>query len=55
VRQVLDENPEQVASYLNGKETVSRWFFGQIMRMAKGQANPAVVQAELDRQLAQLR
>jgi aspartyl-tRNA(Asn)/glutamyl-tRNA(Gln) amidotransferase subunit B len=49
---VLAENPEQVASYLNGKETVSRWLFGQVMRLAKGQANPQVVQQELDRQLA---
>lgn len=55
VRQTLAENPDQVASYLSGKETVSRWFFGQIMRLAKGQANPAVVQAELDRQLAALK
>jgi aspartyl-tRNA(Asn)/glutamyl-tRNA(Gln) amidotransferase subunit B len=49
---VLAENPEQVASYLQGKETVSRWLFGQVMRLAKGQANPQVVQQELDRQLA---
>jgi aspartyl-tRNA(Asn)/glutamyl-tRNA(Gln) amidotransferase subunit B len=49
---VLAENPQQVASYLQGKETVSRWLFGQVMRLAKGQANPQVVQQELDRQLA---
>jgi aspartyl-tRNA(Asn)/glutamyl-tRNA(Gln) amidotransferase subunit B len=55
VRQVLKENPEQVATYLNGKETVSRWLFGQVMRLAQGQANPQVVQAELERQLAELK
>ncbi len=49
---VLADNPQQVASYLQGKETVSRWLFGQVMRLAKGQANPQVVQQELDRQLA---
>jgi len=38
---------------LQGKETIARWFFGQVMRLAQGQANPQVVQAELDRQLAQ--
>ena len=48
----LAENPEQVAAYLGGKETVSRWLFGQVMRLAKGQANPQVVQQELERQLA---
>jgi len=55
VSQVLDENPEQVASYLNGKEAISRWLFGQVMRLAKGQANPQILQAELERQLAQRR
>ncbi len=55
VAQVLDENPTQVASYLNGKDAVSRWLFGQAMRLAKGQANPQVLQSELDRQLTHLR
>jgi aspartyl-tRNA(Asn)/glutamyl-tRNA(Gln) amidotransferase subunit B len=55
VSQVLAENPDQVASYHSGKETVARWLFGQVMRLAKGQANPHVLQAELDRQLSQLR
>lgn len=54
VRQVLQENPEQVRLYQAGKETLSRWFFGQVMRRAGGQANPQAVQAELERQLRQL-
>jgi len=53
VRQVLDENTEQVTTYLNGKETISRWLFGQVMRLAKGQGAPQVIQHELDRQLAE--
>jgi aspartyl-tRNA(Asn)/glutamyl-tRNA(Gln) amidotransferase subunit B len=52
VQQVLAENKEQVAAYLNGKETVSRWLFGQVMRLAKGQGNPQVIQKELSRQLS---
>ncbi len=52
VAQVLDENQAQVASYLSGNENVARWLFGQVMRAAKGQANPQVLQQELDRQLA---
>ena len=52
---VLADNPEQVASFLQGKETVSRWLFGQVMRLARGQANPQVVQQELDSQLAALK
>lgn len=55
VRQALEENPEQVATYLGGKETVARWLFGQVMRLAKGQAHPQVVQAELERQLTLLK
>jgi aspartyl-tRNA(Asn)/glutamyl-tRNA(Gln) amidotransferase subunit B len=51
VKRVLDENPDQVATYLNGKETVSRWLFGQVMRQAGGKANPTLVQAELEKQL----
>ncbi|HSO28225.1 MAG TPA: Asp-tRNA(Asn)/Glu-tRNA(Gln) amidotransferase GatCAB subunit B, partial [Anaerolineales bacterium] len=48
---VLDENPEQTAAYLQGKETLGKWLFGQIMRKAQGRANPQVVQAELERAL----
>jgi len=51
VRQALEENPQELKSYLAGKETLSNWFFGQVMRLAKGQANPQVVRAELERQL----
>jgi aspartyl-tRNA(Asn)/glutamyl-tRNA(Gln) amidotransferase subunit B len=53
VRQVLDTHPGELTSYLNGKETLSAWFFGQVMRAAKGQANPQVLRAELEKQLAQ--
>ncbi len=53
VKYVLDENPEQVEAYMAGKETIGRWLFGQVMRVAKGQANPQVLQKELDAQLLQ--
>ncbi len=55
VSQVLAENPEQVTAYLEGKETLLRWLIGQVMRAAKGQANPQVVQKELERQLAEIK
>jgi len=55
VQRVLAENPEQVVAYLKGKQTVDRWLFGQVMRLAHGQANPQVIQAELDRQLQALK
>jgi aspartyl-tRNA(Asn)/glutamyl-tRNA(Gln) amidotransferase subunit B len=55
VKKALADNPQEVAAYLVGKETIAKWLFGQVMRLAKGQANPQVIQAELDRQLALLK
>ncbi len=51
VSQALEANPQELAGYLNGKETLANWFFGQVMRAAKGKANPQVIRSELDRQL----
>ena len=51
VKQTLDENPDEVASFKAGKETVVNWLFGQVMRKAQGKANPGVVRVELERQL----
>ncbi len=55
VNQVLSANPDQVEEYVHGKDSIAQWFFGQVMRSAKGQANPQVVQRELDRRLSTLR
>jgi aspartyl-tRNA(Asn)/glutamyl-tRNA(Gln) amidotransferase subunit B len=52
VAQVLKENPDQVTAYLEGKESLAKWLFGQVMRAARGKANPQIVQQELDRQLS---
>jgi aspartyl-tRNA(Asn)/glutamyl-tRNA(Gln) amidotransferase subunit B len=54
VSEALAAHPQEVAAYLAGKETLSNWFFGQVMRQAKGQANPQLVKDELARQLAAL-
>ncbi|RPJ50701.1 MAG: Asp-tRNA(Asn)/Glu-tRNA(Gln) amidotransferase subunit GatB [Chloroflexi bacterium] len=53
VQTVLQDHPQELASYLAGKETLSNWFYGQVMRAAKGQANPPVLRSELERQLAE--
>jgi aspartyl-tRNA(Asn)/glutamyl-tRNA(Gln) amidotransferase subunit B len=55
VGRVLYENPKQVKQYLGGKETLSHFFFGQVMRAAQGQADPKVVQEVLDQRLAELK
>ena len=54
VKAVLDEHPEQVEEYLGGKDGLINWLFGQVMRAAKGKANPQVVREELNKQLAVL-
>jgi aspartyl-tRNA(Asn)/glutamyl-tRNA(Gln) amidotransferase subunit B len=55
VRRVLAENPDQVSAYLNGKETLENWFFGQAMRLAGGKANPQLVKTTLKQALTQLK
>jgi aspartyl-tRNA(Asn)/glutamyl-tRNA(Gln) amidotransferase subunit B len=54
VDEVLQAYPTQVQEYLAGKHTLSRWLFGQVMRAAKGQAQPASVQSILDARLRAL-
>ncbi len=55
VANVLSANSDEVRSYLDGKETVSTWLFGQVMRSAQGKANPQVVKKELQQQLENLK
>ncbi len=40
VRQILDSHPQQVQTYLDGKESVAAFFVGQLMKLTRGQANP---------------
>ncbi len=51
ISKTIQDNPRELESYLKGKETLSNWFFGQVMRAAGGKANPQVVRSELERQL----
>jgi aspartyl-tRNA(Asn)/glutamyl-tRNA(Gln) amidotransferase subunit B len=53
VQTVLEKNPDQVSAYLGGKEGLINWLFGQVMRSAKGKANPQVVREELNKQLTE--
>ena len=51
--EVLAENPEQVASYRNGKTTLIGWFVGQVMRKSGGKADPQLVRSTLESLLQQ--
>ena len=43
IDEVIAANPKQVEQYRGGKKTVSAFFVGQVMRVSKGQANPALL------------
>jgi aspartyl-tRNA(Asn)/glutamyl-tRNA(Gln) amidotransferase subunit B len=51
IQEVMNENPDQVATYRGGKKTVIGWFVGQVMRKSGGKANPQMVKELLEQQL----
>ncbi len=55
VDEVLAAHPAEVQKYLAGKETVLNWLFGQVMRRARGRANPQVVRRALQEALERRR
>jgi aspartyl-tRNA(Asn)/glutamyl-tRNA(Gln) amidotransferase subunit B len=51
VDEVIAASPKQVEQYKGGKRTVAAYFVGQVMKLSKGQANPAAVQEILKAKL----
>jgi aspartyl-tRNA(Asn)/glutamyl-tRNA(Gln) amidotransferase subunit B len=47
VRAVVSANPDKVAAYRSGKQTMLGWFVGQVMKASSGQANPKLVNEAL--------
>lgn len=47
-KQVLEENPEQVANYRNGKVGLIGWFVGQVMKKMGGKADPQLARQILE-------
>jgi aspartyl-tRNA(Asn)/glutamyl-tRNA(Gln) amidotransferase subunit B len=43
IDEIIAANPKQVDQYRGGKKTVAAFFVGQVMRLSKGQANPAML------------
>jgi aspartyl-tRNA(Asn)/glutamyl-tRNA(Gln) amidotransferase subunit B len=43
IDEVIATNPKQVEQYRGGKKTVAAFFIGQVMKLSKGQANPALL------------
>ena len=51
IAEVIAGNPKQVEQYRGGKKTVAAFFVGQVMKLSKGQANPALLNALVVRKL----
>lgn len=43
INKILEENPEQVKEYLEGKTGLFQWFMGQVSRETQGKSDPIVV------------
>ena len=51
IQEVIAANPKQLEQYRGGKKTVAAFFVGQVMRLSKGQANPALLNELVSKQL----
>jgi aspartyl-tRNA(Asn)/glutamyl-tRNA(Gln) amidotransferase subunit B len=51
VSQILEDNPQQLDQYLKGKHSLLDWFFGQVMRVTRGRADPKLVRTALESHL----
>ncbi len=52
VNEVLANNPQSVTDFKNGKDRAFGFLVGQVMRVTKGQANPALVNEILKQKLS---
>ncbi|HEX8888234.1 MAG TPA: hypothetical protein VF779_03610, partial [Pyrinomonadaceae bacterium] len=51
IEDVLNSNPQELANYRAGKETLFGFFVGQVMKASKSKANPKVVNERLKEKL----
>jgi len=51
IEEAIAANPKPLADYKGGKKTAFGFFIGQVMRAAKGKANPQVVRERLGKRL----
>jgi aspartyl-tRNA(Asn)/glutamyl-tRNA(Gln) amidotransferase subunit B len=51
VSQVIAENPDAVANFRAGKETILRFLIGQVMKATRGKANPQLAEQLLQERL----
>ncbi len=51
VNEIIENNPDNVANYKNGKTNLLGWFVGQVMKQSQGKANPGLVNKLLKEKL----
>ena len=51
IDEVIAANPKQLEQYRGGKKTVDAFFIGQVMKLSKGQANPALLKELVSKKL----
>jgi len=52
VKEIIDQNPDNVALYKSGKERVFGFFVGQCMKKTQGKGNPKIIQELLKKHLS---
>lgn len=50
--EVIESNPDQVATYQGGKTTIIGWFVGQVMKQSRGKADPQLTRSILEELLS---
>jgi aspartyl-tRNA(Asn)/glutamyl-tRNA(Gln) amidotransferase subunit B len=51
IQKVLDDNAGELEKFFSGKTKIRGFFVGQVMKMSKGKANPALLNQILDEEL----
>jgi len=51
IKKAIDENPDVLQQYLEGKETTREFFIGQVMKATQGKASPKYLNVLLDYEL----
>ena len=51
VNKVLDDNPQSIQDYLNGKDRAFGFLVGQIMKLTHGQVNPKIASDILTKEI----
>ena len=55
VDEAMSSNPQAVSDYLKGKETAAKYLVGQVMKISKGKAKPALVNELVQEKLEALK